>query len=1118
MVHKYIKRKWTDHAQSTEYLSDEDEYIKLEIFSFDPVHTKSYVAEYNTLVGENCNKLNFESLVVFQSQDKVNPMEFTLNYKVTENGAYRIDILYIKDPTMYNSATDKVYNTSKDLTGWYDIYKANTKSEHKAQVLTALPKNASKSVQKAFEKTRDAQIKIANNSNTDRADTSVLLKFEGENNALKRKTVFKDLDTGDWKFEFGVPHNCYVVGAIIRKQITFWGTNNDEPGTNLQFTDASLTNSEMGKAKELQCTVGYDDSFECDLNRSGLYMTYMDECNLYVKDNEDNIVQVFGGYVSTPVPNADIRKITIHAADRLKDGENKYILDQLWIQNGGGEEVSHSEDNSIHFNRYSDVLKYLCRLYECTLKNNITSNFKVDVEKYQNTFMIGYGKKRDVKKVSVTNGIVTVNNNSVTLRNNPSSAKKQVFTVYSTKKPINLSNYGSEERPVNLHITYGLGDVKTDHKVKDTIAADNTGVAGSQKFSKCGRSQDGKYIMAIGQRSVGRGKKTYPYNQIYKTVFENKCPHCGGKLVWDSGRKDTDCVHCGHYKHSKREWGNISETEITCSKCCADFCSVTGWDKDGKYSKKLTKVGSSVKSSKAEQNKLHNGEMEGLPSKKVTISADDIFKAIKNASKGWKHSTGTGTTASYLEKHGVGDCWAWSDWISKQLKKYKVNHKVVEYKSSGSNQHRSVLYQNSKGNYVDFPYRKYGFPQGTYNTKGSSNGKKIKGYSFGGRINQAVATSGGKTQTTEVTVTNGYDKDNPFQAYLDITFTLGTNKKKRHVYVDFTQQSTSNYSISGLKPVWVNNSSQEITLKGILNKIHDYYNSTADVYLHSLAFVTPKVKSKQGDKNNQWYTNDKNTKDNSSCKMILYSISFDNQDGTEPQDLKACGESINTVIKKVIDDANYIMSMDYAEHRCDDRINFNIASNNNAVFTATEGDKNNILDWGNISFDPANELFNVSRCVLKQRNTNLYSYVGTKDIESILRFQEQCTLLTENEAIGAKEAYWNARHNEKFNSDITYNYTITVRGYPDLHLKDLVEVISDAKRLNTLKEVDSITLKYDTGTKPVIQTELGLGELAPDLQVRQTIKKLRDSAKSETTYFYKSATPVNDTEVYEWEY
>lgn len=1118
MTSKYIKRKWTDHAQSTEYLSDEDEYIKLEIFSFDPSFTRTFSVEQNTLIGENVTKTNFESLSCFKSKDKINLMEFTLNYKVTENAEYRVDLLYMKHNNMYSDEKNKLYNTSKDLTGWYDIYKSGSKKEHTANVLTSLPKNASKAMKKAFEKTRKLQLANANSNKIDTSDTATLLKFEGENNILKRKTIFKRLDVGDWKFEFAVPHNCYVIGAIIRKIRYYSGTNNDEPGTNLQFTHAKCTNSEMGKPVELECTIGYDDDFDCDLNRSGLYMEYMDECNLYVKDHEDNLVQWFGGYVATPLVDKNMREISIHCTDRLRDGENKYILDQLMLQYGDGSESQYSKNNQIHFNRHSDVLKYLCRLYENTLHHNITKNFKSDVEKYQDSFIITYGSKKDVKKIPVTNGIVKINKNSVTLRNNASSAKKQVFTIYTTKNPVNISKYGNNDRPVNLHIQYGLGDVKTDHKEKHTITVDNNGeVAGSQKFGKCGVSHDKKYVMGIGQRGVGRSAKTYPYGTYFESIFENKCPYCGKPtLKWDSCRTDSKCIRGG----TKRNFPvPANETEITCENCDCDFDVPTGYSKEGKYKYKLKKVGSTKKSSKARQTKLHKGEMVASPGKSKKITADDIFKAIKNACKGWRHSTGTGTTASYLEKHHVGDCWAWSDWISKQLKKYKVNNKIVEYKSRGSNQHRSVLYQNSKGKYVDFPYRKYGFPSGTYNTKGSTNGRNRGSYTAGGRINQASASgSNTRQETKEVTVTEGYDKDKPFQAYLDIKFSFGKTGKKHHVYVDFTQKFASNYSISGLNPVWINNTSTELTLRNIVPTMQQYYSNNDDVYLHSISFVTPKVKAKDGDKNTQWYTNDDTTRDNSSCKIRLYSISFDNQTGTDPSDLQATGKNINEVMKSVIETANYVMNMDYATHRCNDKINFDINTDNNPIFTATEGDNNNILEWGNISYDPANQLHNMSRCVYLNRVTNRYAYVSSKDIDSILHFQEQCTLLSENEAIGAKEAYWNARHNENFNPYIVYNYTVTVKGAVNVHLKDLVEVVSDAKQLNTLKEVESISLEYDYKDKPVLQTELGLGELAPDLQVRKNIKQLRDSAKTNTTYFYGSAEPIHDEDVYEWEY
>ena len=60
-------------------------------------------------------------------------------------------------------------------------------------------------------------------------------------------------------------------------------------------------------------------------------------------------------------------------------------------------------------------------------------------------------------------------------------------------------------------------------------------------------------------------------------------------------------------------------------------------------------------------------------------------------------------------------------------------------------------------------------------------------------------------------------------------------------------------------------------------------------------------------------------------------------------------------------------------------------------------------------------------------------------------------------------------------------------------------------------------MTYNIKDKPVIQTELGLGELAPDIQIDKTIKQMRDSAKKETTSFFGTASPVVNEDIYEWE-
>jgi len=58
----------------------------------------------------------------------------------------------------------------------------------------------------------------------------------------------------------------------------------------------------------------------------------------------------------------------------------------------------------------------------------------------------------------------------------------------------------------------------------------------------------------------------------------------------------------------------------------------------------------------------------------------------------------------------------------------------------------------------------------------------------------------------------------------------------------------------------------------------------------------------------------------------------------------------------------------------------------------------------------------MSRCIFKWNNgSDHYAYAESKVLYSILDYQEQCTLITENDTMGEKQTYWNERHNEQFN-------------------------------------------------------------------------------------------------------
>ena len=1098
MTSRHITRDYSAHRKSI--LRPYDEYVGLEIFSFDPDYTRTYLPENNTLkpVG-NATRTSWKSWTCYRSSNKQDDMQFSIDYNVTATGEYRIDIIYEQSNHIYNN---KDYDTGKDLTGEISIESPTTT---------------------IYENT---------------------LRYDGENNVIKRKVLYQKMGTGKHTINFNVPSNCYMMGVIIRKQILFYANNyyGDDAGKdagNLLFESATLTISDMVKPSELQCEIGYDDRFECLQSPSGFYMDYMDEVNFYVKDNDRQIERVFGGYLSSILPDGDRTKLTIHCADRLRDGENKYILDKLEL--AGGTEKQSEDDYSDYmtknFTSYGHILKYLCDLYEITLNTNISKDFLVDGEKINKGLAITYGKKKEMKSIKVSNGYTTPSDNFIMIRNKPSSEKKQIWTLYDaskvSKKPILLNE------KQYLHITYGLGSPKTTHKSKITEnvdVADTT--AGSQKFGKCGVSQDKKYVMGIGQYSSAKGHSGLNYSTIYKSVFKNKCPHCGkATLRWDSCRSDTKCIFTANWNGTKGSWGGgIPETEITCTNCDSDFDSVTGYEKDSPW-KKLTKVGKTVKSSKAEQTKLHQGKMVAMPTTNAEVTPDDVFKAITKTAFKYKYKRGSSSTYANMKKTGHGDCHAFSDLIYTELKRYGVSCKVVQYATGASDSHQSVLYKNTKNKWVDFPYRDYGwdtkYNNMLNNTSGSKKGSLVKQYKGSNIGTVKVTGSTTKSQTTEITTTKNYDKDKPFQGYLKITYSMGENgdsfkAKKNNIYIKFTHTATEKNSInkSSFPLYWINNTIKQSTLtdeKGnpldlvaYINQMHS--KTEGNVYLHKIQMIAPVVPVSKDNKDTDWYKYDKTTKDESSCKMRLYQITFNNMKTPSSSKIESCGKTVNEIIKKMVEESGYIVDMTYGKHRVDDRINFRVNNNTTPQYTATEGDDNNILSWNSISYSPINNLYNMSMQVFKNLNNgNKYSFVDSRVPVSILQYQEQCTLETVNEPIDSTEAYYLARMNDKFRAEQTYTYTITVPNYPDLNIRNLVKVVANARKLSTIKELQSIKIMFDKSKMPRIQTELGLGELSPDVQLKKNIRELRQSAKEDTTSFGGGAVAINDETIYVWD-
>ena len=1100
MVSKHITRDFSTHKKSV--IRPYDEYVKVEIMSFKHEYTRFYIPEhYDFKNNTNALKTIWRPYTCFRSKDKVNDMGFKINYNAKVEGAYRVDVLYEQCSYLHKNSdgtVDKKHNSSKNLLG-------HLKIEHGKQVIT---------------------------------DEDV--RFDGVDHQIKRKTFFVRFPKGSQMIYIDVPFNCLFMGAIVRKRLTYIGDNaygdeiNSEYG-NISLHKASVSKSNMMKPSEFQCEIAYDDMLETNTSPSGFYIDYMDEVNFYVKDDDRDVQRVFGGYITSILPNGNRTMLTIHAVDRLGSGQNKYVLDQMMMRGGTKDTATDEYDvgMSRNFESYPQALKYLCNCYETTLKSNITKDYTVDGEKYHKGFNISFGSSKQIKKVDAKYGEAKIEKNFVMLRNASDGTVQQTWDLYSAKKhsktPIDISDFNY------MHITYGMGSPKREIKTKITEKVDNSdSVAGVQKFNKCGQSADKKYVMFIGQRSVGDSASKYPYQNIYKRIYENKCPYCGkNTLVFDDGRVN-GCVDTNGHTGNKTD---VPEGEITCRSCDMDFCGVIGREKINGSSRRITPVTDVIPSSREERNKLIRGEMEAVPNTGEKISSDDIFKAITNLAFKYKYRLGTSSSWSAMQKSGNGDCWAFSELIFNQLKKYGVTCKIVQYATQYASNHRSVQYMNSNNKWADFPYREYGwnthYNNMLNNTGGSWHGSTVQMYK-GSNIGSVKvgSSSSSQSQTTEVTTIKGYDTQNPFQGYLRLTYSLHNsfNAKKYEVHIKFTQDATYNRSINtGLPLYWINNTIKRTTLKldgnkGLIDFLRNHHGENAKIYLQSIEMIAPKleVKSKTVDSNvkkdedGTWYKMDKSTQDFASCKLNLYAISFNDNKDVEPSELNSCGKTVNSVMEDIIKESGYYVDMKYGLHRKDDTIHFRVNNQTSEQYTATEGDDNNILAWNNISYAPLNQMFNNSIQVFK-KDDGLYYFVEAKFSPSILKYGCQSTLSTSNDKIAVDEAYFNARQSDKLNTAQVYTYTITVPNYPYLRLGDLVKVIADARKLNSVKDVQSIKITFDKSKMPRIQTELGLGELAPDLQLKQNIRQMRKEAKKETTSFSKTAIPIIEEGAYKWD-
>lgn len=1041
MVKKHIKRDYSAHKKSV--IRPMDEYIKLEIFSYNHINTELYSTYQNNITTDNASKITQYAWVGYESTDKQGRFNINYHYTAPENNQYRMDITYLN-------------KDDRDMTGFIRIYKDGV------------------------------QIK----------DETIV--FDGEVDILKRQTLFYDLEEGLYDITVRMPVNTIFLGAIVREIQMYTGDNIDSAGTNLMFTSATVSKTNETKPSEVTCTVGYDDDFECKDSSSGFYIDYHDEMNIYTKDEDGNIKQIFGGYVSSILPDNDRTKLTITGADRLIDGQNKYVLNEMFLLGGTTNHEDYLGEDYKDFPRYGSALKYLCDLFEVTLKNNINENYLVGGESYANAVTCTYGEDGNIKDVKSSDVTLNTNKNFITVRNNCTSEKIQVVNLYDyhdfVSDPVEITDYP------NFFVTYGLGDPKSETEVASSTdsgtGASSDSVTTSQTIT----------VNHYPTCSCCYGTQYKRYTKTWK----NYCPNCGksGTLV-DNPK-------------------GVVDGEITCSMkkggCDADYCGYCGGDKWGHGKCKRVKLtpadGASSTTASATTNtptlsvdevmsKARGFSYGGNAS---SISIDDARSLEKNQ---WAHD--------YVERVHQCDCFGMTAYLFIEFIKAGYRVRAIKYynASAGSGTHRTVqIWQN--GNWVDPSYAGYDrrFPP-------IQNKRDLVEII----VSDGLSADGSTGNVTKIV--NGYDKDNIFKGFFQIDYKVVNERNESfesYLVLDFSQKSNNPSAYGnndkGFDPITLNNSIKQATINcNQYIKEDAYSKGYTDAYANGLKIYLRAIKLKslattEAGINAPYYQMDNGTIDNASCKLDIYACGFNNGTLINPTDLSSCGKSLNTEIESLIKSSGYLINMEYSQHRKNDVINFLVDNQTKAKFVAEEGDNNNILSWSSINYTPVSTLFNNSIYVFKSqaKDSAFYRYVNSKVSGSILKYGEQTSLQTTSETLSDKEAYFYSRvKNDKFNWKPTYTYTISVVGSPDLDINDLVQVKADAQKLNTVKRVQSIKISYNNGQIPRIRTELGLGEMAQEFQLQKLLRELRESAKQESTLFSGSATSVTNKEVYQWE-